>query len=116
MSTKRGTRHLKRRNFSRVAQAGWAITFAGCVDESHLDEARKAVHDSLIEMTGRHRRGGIEWSWWPAAEAPDIIRQIEGDDAPRWQRLLDYLAGQPDGYLVMARCKAVPSDRAAFRA
>ena len=59
-------------------------------------------HDLVIELTGKHRRGGVEWVTWPAVEAPGVIAGVV--DPEMWQHHLEYLEEHPEGYLVMARC------------
>lgn len=109
MSTRRGTRHLQRRTHGRVAPVGVALTFAACATAAHLQEARQSAHDMLIELTGRHRRGGISWSWWPAPQAMERVLEIEGAGGPaKWKGLLEFLDEHPDGFLVMAQCRSMP--------
>ena len=82
--SRRGTQYLRRRRqYGRVADVGWAVTFAACATEADLDAARRVSHDRLIEMTGRHRRGGVMWTWKAATEAEAWLRTSTG--AERWR-------------------------------
>ncbi len=103
VSKRRGTQHMKRRNYGRNAEPYYAVTFASCASADDLPEARQLSHDQLIRLAAGHRRGPVQWIMYAAAEAPGVIANVDpADDAGH----LAYLADYPGGFLVMARCLA----------
>lgn len=60
--------------------AGMSFTIGWCpATEADLDEARKVLHDQLIDLAGERRRGPVTWRWWQDTAAHSALSRFAAD-------------------------------------
>jgi hypothetical protein len=72
-----------------------------------LDSARHKSHDRVIANTGRARRSGVQWSYWPTVGAQEALRDA-GTDITVPDDVSLVCARYPHGELVIATVEVDP--------
>lgn len=113
------TRHARRRlNGHPLASAARLLgeeqigVIVGWCDVDHVEEAKKQTHDTLIELMGDTRTGGVSWRLIddPLLALSQLDAMREGADEPHIE-LYDKVAGfirEHGGVLVIATAPGRP--------
>lgn len=109
MSKKRGPGHPRSHRRQRTTRKRTQCTTGP--DHDEIEEAKKAAHDTLLELMGDNRAGPVTWKILgpePAHHRAEIMAEMELEE-----QVGEWLAEHPDGLLVIAFAPAKgapPSD------
>ncbi len=102
----RTDRDRKARPKFEVPQGNYAVQMGWVEDEDALEEGRMVTHDSLIELMGDTRTGGVHWSWAEGLDALAMLDVLERNNRdPRWADYAAQIRGRlttVGGWLVVA--------------
>lgn len=115
----RDRRHRKAaaRQRRRAHEADYGVMVGWCKTEAELDEARRLLHDGVIDMMGARRRGAVTWRWETGDDADQLLAKLvqgtaTGDQAilSHYRRVRAHLR-EYGGIVVVAMAPGVPPAR-----
>lgn len=105
---RKGRPHRERKAQSKfeLPEGDYAVQMGWVEDEDALEEGRMVTHDSLIDLMGDTRTGGVRWSWAEGVEALAMLDVLESNSTdPRWADYAAQIRGRlttVGGWLVVA--------------
>lgn len=100
--------HLRksRRQQSHSHDHGGAVIGLG--EEGAVEELKKATHDTLIQLMGPARTGGVEWRVCDPSQARAALDVVAEGQRARYSGYYAHLDEFPDSWVVVAFAPGLP--------